>query len=194
MVGPGIWDPPAREPEWLADMAEPLILATASTEFQDDGRLIETALEALAGEDVRVVATTAGVDAAFRAPPNARVERFAPHGPILRRAACVVCHGGMGIAQKALAAGVPLCVVPFGRDQLEVARHVEESGAGTRLPAGRLRADRLREAVRAALGLRERARAVAAELAAAGGAESAATAVEDVLPVPRAATAEGLRR
>ena len=41
--------------------------------------------------------------------------------PILEIAACVVCHGGMGITQKALAAGVPVCAVPFGRDQPEVA-------------------------------------------------------------------------
>jgi hypothetical protein len=39
----------------------------------------------------------------------------------------------MGITQKALAAGVPVCVIPFGRDQLEVARHVEIAGAGTRV-------------------------------------------------------------
>ncbi len=47
---------------------------------------------------------------------NACVERFGPHGPILRRAAAVVCHGGMGVTQRTLAAGVPVCVVPFGRD------------------------------------------------------------------------------
>ena len=86
----------------------------------------------------------------FTLPPNARVERFVTHRPVLERAACVVCHGGMGITQKAPAAGVPACVVPFGRDQLEVARHVEVADAGTRLPAGRLRPDRLRSSVREA--------------------------------------------
>ena len=33
--------------------------------------------------------------------------------------------GGAGATQKALASGVPVCVVPFGCDQLEVARRVE---------------------------------------------------------------------
>jgi UDP:flavonoid glycosyltransferase YjiC (YdhE family) len=66
-------------------------------------------------------------------PANARVERFVPHGPILRRAA--VTHGGAGITQKALAAGVPVCAVPFGRDQFEVARPVQVADAGARLPA-----------------------------------------------------------
>lgn len=162
LVGPGIWEP---EPEAERDRPRderPLVLVTCSTEFQNDGRLVETALAALAGEPVRVVATTASLDpAAFRAPANARVERFLPHGPLLRQAACVVCHGGMGITQKALAAGVPACVVPFGRDQLEVARHVEQAGAGTRLVPRRLTPRRLRRAVREAMSLAQGARLVA---------------------------------
>lgn len=52
----------------------------------------------------------------------ARVERFVPHGPVLECAAAVVCHSGMGIVQKSVAAGVPIAAVPFGRDQPEVAR------------------------------------------------------------------------
>ena len=64
-------------------------------------------------------------------PANAHVERWLPHSALLARAACVICHGGMGITQKALAAGVPLCVVPFGRDQFEVAARVAAVGAGT---------------------------------------------------------------
>jgi acyl-CoA synthetase (AMP-forming)/AMP-acid ligase II len=75
---------------------------------------------------------TTGRPKGVELPHDAHIERFVPHGPILRRAAAVVCHGGMGVTQKALAAGVPVCVVPFGRDQLEVARHVEVAGAGTR--------------------------------------------------------------
>lgn len=47
-----------------------------------------------------------------------------------------------------------VCVVPFGRDQLEVARHVEVAGAGSRLPASRLRPDRLRQAVKGLYGRR----------------------------------------
>ena len=35
-----------------------------------------------------------------------------------------VTHGGIGATQKALARGVPVCVVPFGHDQFEVARRV----------------------------------------------------------------------
>jgi hypothetical protein len=103
----------------------------------------------------------------------------------------------MGATQKALARGIPVCVVPFGRDQLEVARRVQVAGAGTRLPASRLRPDRLRTKVREAMTRTEGARRVATGFAAAGGATTAADAVENRLlsarPVrarPRSAAAE----
>ena len=120
--------------------------------------------------------TTAGVDpSSYTPPPNARVERFIPHCPVLERAACVVCHGGMGITQKALAAGVPVCVVPFGRDQFDVARHVEVADAGTRLPASRLRPDRLQAAVQEAMSKKAGAERIAAAFAATGGSKAADT-------------------
>jgi MGT family glycosyltransferase len=186
MVGPGVWEPPGPgAPAWLDGDERPLVLVTLSSEFQDDGKLVATALEALRDEPVRVVATTLGTDpASFDAPPNARVERYVPHGPVLARAACVVCHGGMGITQKALAHSVPVCVVPFGRDQMETARHVELAGAGTRLPAPRLNPARLRARVRAAMEMRDGARRMAAGFEAAGGAEAAADAFEALLRAP----------
>jgi MGT family glycosyltransferase len=182
MVGPGIWDPPARSPEWLEKISRPLVLVTCSTEFQNDGKLVGAALEGLAGEDVEVLVTTAGVDpSTFTPPANARIERFVPHAPVLERAACVVCHGGMGVTQKALAAGVPVCVVPFGRDQFDVARHVEVADAGTRLPASRLRPERLRAAVREALTKKAGAERIASAFAAAGGAKAGVGALEELL-------------
>ncbi len=178
--------PAARRPAWLDDESEgPLILVTLSTEFQNDAGLVEVALEALKDEDARVVATTAAVDPSrFVAPTNARVERFLPHEHVLERAACVVCHGGMGITQKALAKGVPVCAVPFGRDQLEVARRVEVAGAGSRLPAPRLRPDRLRSAVREAMSKKAGAERIAAAFASAGGPRAATEALEKLLGDP----------
>ena len=183
LVGPCAWDPPAEEPEWLAEIRRPLVLVTTSSEFQDDGRLVRTALEALADEDVEVVATLPAVtDLDMDVPANARVLPFAPHGPLLERAACAVTHGGMGATQKAIARGVPVCAVPFGRDQLEVARRVEISGAGTRLPAKRLTPERLRRKVREAIACRPGAERIAAAYARAGGPAAAADAFEAALP------------
>ena len=135
MVGPCCWDPPADPPSWLAGIDQPIVLVSTSSEFQDDGRLVTTALEALAHEDVHVVATIPAAEIPRTGvPANAHVEQFLPHAQILARAACAVTHGGAGVTQKALAARLPVCVVPFGRDQLEVARRVEVADAA---PASR---------------------------------------------------------
>jgi UDP:flavonoid glycosyltransferase YjiC (YdhE family) len=179
LVGPCDWDPPADRPGWLEQLDRPVVLVTTSSEFQDDARLVQVALQALADEPVAVVATLpAGDPTGLQVPANARVERFLPHGLLLDRAACAVTHGGMGATQKALAHGVPVCAVPFGRDQLEVARRVEVAGAGTRLPARRLRPDRLRAKVREAIRLRDGASRIQEAFASAGGPTAAADAFE----------------
>jgi MGT family glycosyltransferase len=178
MVGPCCWDPPAEPPGWLAELDRPLVLVSTSSEFQDDGRLVRTALDALADEDVQVVATLPAAGAPGPVPANARLESFVPHSVILRHASCAITHGGAGATQKALAAGVPVCVVPFGRDQMEVARRVQMAGAGTRLAVQRLSAGRLRRQVRAAMAMRDGARRVADGYAATGGAAAGADAFE----------------
>ncbi len=179
MIGPCPWEPPAGPPEWLSAISQPIVLVTTSSEFQNDRRLVDVALEALAREPVHIVATLpAGEPASHAVPGNAHLERFIPHGPVLERAVCAVTHGGMGATQKALANSVPVCAVPFGRDQFEVARRVQVAGAGTRLPVARLRPDRLRAKVREAMTHTSGARQIAAGYAAAGGPASAADAVE----------------
>jgi MGT family glycosyltransferase len=182
LIGPCAWDPPADAPEWLDDLKRPLVLVTTSSEFQDDGRLVRTALDALAGEELEVVATLpAATIGAMEVPANARVLPFVPHSPLLERAACAITHGGMGATQKALALGVPVCAVPFGRDQLEVARRVEVSGAGTRLPASKLSPQRLRAKVLEAISRKAGAERIAAAFADAGGATAAVDAFEQEL-------------
>jgi UDP:flavonoid glycosyltransferase YjiC (YdhE family) len=154
----------------LKSIDRPIVLVTTSSEEQADANLVTTAMTALADEPVHVVATVpAGQPDGVTAPPNATVHRFVPHGLVLDRAVCAVTHGGMGATQKALAHGVPVCVVPFGRDQFEVARRVEVARCGTRLPAKKLSPDRLRAKVREAMAMGDGARRVADGFAATGG-------------------------
>jgi MGT family glycosyltransferase len=182
LVGPAEWEPPAQPPLWLSEETRRVVLVTASTVRQGDHKLIATALEALAGEDLAVIATTAALDpATFDAPANARVASFLPHAPIVARAACVISHGGQGITQKALAAGVPVCVVPFCRDQFEVARRVEHADAGVRLHHKRLNPHRLRAAVYNTIAKRPGAQRVAQAFSKAGGPAAAADAVDELL-------------
>jgi MGT family glycosyltransferase len=187
LVGPGLWEPPAQRPGWLDDVHRPLVLVTCSTLFQNDRKLAEVACRALADEPVDVLITTADIDpATLTAPANVRIERYVPHAPVLERAGCVVCHAGMGITQKALAHGVPVVAVPFGRDQPEVARRVEVAGAGVRLPARALSPGRLRGGVRRAMSMRPGAQRIAAAFASAPGPAGAAGALEELVQPPAA--------
>ena len=188
LVGPGLWEPPSEPPAWLGDLEQPLVLVTCSTAFQNDVRLAEAACAAFDGQPFDVVLTTVEVDVSrLRVPANVRVERFVPHGPVLDRAVCTVCHAGMGITQKSLAHGVPVVAVPFGRDQPEVARRVEVAGAGVRLPARRLTPERLRRAVHIAIDRRAGAERIADAFRSADGPPAAADALEQLMGVqPRA--------
>jgi len=187
MVGALTWEPPTQRPAWLDEIEGPIALVTTSSEYQADEGLVRAAVSGLSDEPYTVVATMpAGVDGVGALPRNARVVEFVPHGHVLDRTVVAVTHGGMGATQKALSRGIPVCVVPFGRDQLEVAARVVHADAGTRVPAKKLSPRTLRDAVRTAATKQAGAARVAAGFAAAGGAPAAVDAMEALLtPVRR---------
>ncbi|BDB41350.1 MULTISPECIES: glycosyltransferase [Mycobacterium] len=175
-------DAAAAAPAWLSAIERPIVLVSTSSVAQADAKLGEVALRALADAPVHVVATfPAGIPTGLPRTPNATVCRFVPHSAVLDRAICAVTHGGMGTTVKALDRGVPVCAVPFARDQAEVARRVQVAGCGTRLPAKHLTVKRLRRAVLTAATLGEGARRVAAGFAATGGVARGADLIEQRL-------------
>jgi MGT family glycosyltransferase len=188
LVGACVFEPgPATVPDWLASIDRPIVLVNTSSIRQADTVLACTALRALADEPVHVVATfPAGVPDGLAIPSNATVRQFVPHGVVLDRACCAITHGGMGTTVKALDRGVPVCVVPFARDQAEVARRVEVARCGVRLPADKLTAPALRDAVRTAITMADGARRVAAGFAATGGVRRGANLIEVHLGAPAA--------
>ena len=74
-VGPGVWEPPAPEPAWLADVDAPLVLVSVSSEHQHDAALIQTALDALRDENVVIAASTAAHDPIGFDAPGQRARR-----------------------------------------------------------------------------------------------------------------------
>lgn len=92
------------------------------------------ALDALADLDARVLMTLGeGADpqALGPLPANATVERWVPQADVLREARAVVSHGGFGTTYGALAAGVPVAVLPlFSSDQFDNAAAIQASGGG----------------------------------------------------------------
>jgi MGT family glycosyltransferase len=179
-IGACVFEPAgAPIPGWLAAIDRPIVLVGTSSIAQADAELGRVALRALADEPVHVVATfPAGVPDGLPRPSNATVSRFVRHGAVLDRAICAVTHGGMGSTVKALDRGVPVCAVPFARDQAEVARRVQMARCGTRLAARRLTEARLRAAVSEAITMADGARRVAAGFAATGGVARGAELIE----------------
>jgi len=144
-----------------------------------------TLLAAVQGTQARVLLTVGRrLDPAALGPVPAHVhvETWIDQARVLEHADLVVCHGGSGTALAALAAGVPLVVVPVFADQFENARRIAAAGAGVvvegaheaQLDARRLigvgAAPRVARAIDAVLenaSYRRRARSIAAEMAAA---------------------------
>jgi UDP:flavonoid glycosyltransferase YjiC (YdhE family) len=61
------------------------------------------------------------------------VTRWVRHADVLPHCSAVITHGGHGTVMKALIAGIPMVVVPLGRDQPDNAARVVHAGAGIRL-------------------------------------------------------------
>ena len=110
-----------------------------------------------------------------------RVESFVPQRAVLRTVSAVVSHGGLNTVLDALAAGVPLVVVPLAFEQAAIAARVERCGAGIVVERRRLTVDSLAAALRTVLerpSFRARAEALRDEVVAAGGVARAADLVE----------------
>jgi len=134
--------------------------------------MYRAALDALAGEPIRVLMTTGnGIDPGSLgpAPANARVEQWLPQGAVMPHTAVMVGHGGFGTTMAALAAGVPQVVVPlFAGDQFINADRLAEIGVGVCVAGGPGAIPALAAAVAGVLGeptYRERAGAVAGSMA-----------------------------
>jgi hypothetical protein len=97
-------------------------------------------LDAVDGLDVPVLLTTGADLELGRVPENVRVERWVPQAEALAHASLVVCHGGSGTVLGALAANLPLVIVPLFADQFANARTLADAGAAAVVEPAGLRA------------------------------------------------------
>ena len=157
--------------EWEAPAGgRPLIYATLGTVFGWDRELRSLLIEALGGLDADALMTVgrAADPDRITAPPNVRVERYVPQSLVLRHAAAVVSHGGLGTMIGAIAAGLPMVLIDLGADHPLNGARAEQLGVGESLPRAELEAATVRDAVERALTdaeRRARGRALAEEYA-----------------------------
>ena len=95
-------------------------------------------------------------------PANARVVSYAPHRAVLERAALMISHAGHGSVMRALWHGVPMVLVPWGRDQSGVAARAERLGVAAVIPRADLTPESLEAAARRVLADRSVAERLAA--------------------------------
>jgi MGT family glycosyltransferase len=135
-VGPALDDPVWAHLPWTPPTgSDPLVLVAMSSTFQDQIGCLQRVVDALGTLPVRGLVTTGpAIDpSALCARANVTVVPSAPHRQVLRHAAVVVTHAGHGTVMKALAADVPMVLLPHGRDQADTAARVTSRGAGIAL-------------------------------------------------------------
>jgi UDP:flavonoid glycosyltransferase YjiC (YdhE family) len=168
-------NPAAALPAWADALGQRAVvyvsLGTAPLFNQPDK--FAPLLAGLAGEAVEVVITVGESNdpTAFgELSPTVHLEKWLPLAPLLPRCDAVLCHAGTGTTLAALAAGLPLVLVPQGADQFDNARACERAGAARILLPDQVTPAAVRDAVRTVLpddsSERAAARTLAAEIAA----------------------------
>lgn len=132
-------------PDWWPGDHRPLVYATFGTvagQLTTGVENLGVLLDAVAKLDARVLLTTGPAIAPEQVRTDASnvvVRQWVDQADALASASIVVCHGGSGTTLGALAAGVPLVVVPQFVDQYTNAVVVERARAGIAVDRGRRR-------------------------------------------------------
>jgi UDP:flavonoid glycosyltransferase YjiC (YdhE family) len=135
VTGPLLWERPFGEVE-PPPGDDPLVLVAPSTSQDREHRLLRAALEGLADEPVRVLATTNRPEPAspLPVPANAKLVDWVSYARTMPRCDAVICHAGHGTLARALASGVPVVACPSEGDMAENAARIRWAGCGVSLP------------------------------------------------------------
>jgi UDP:flavonoid glycosyltransferase YjiC (YdhE family) len=112
------------------------VLVAPSTSQDPTHRLLRATLAGLAGEPVRVLATTnrRAPERPIEVPANARLVDWVSYARTMPHCAAVVCHAGHGTVVRALASGTPVVACPHAGDMAENAARLRWAGLGVSLP------------------------------------------------------------
>lgn len=161
----------------------PLVYCTLGTLQGSRVRLFRKIAAACEALGLRLLITKGGagpLNAAHALPGNPLVYDWVPQEAAIALADMVVCHAGMNSVLDTVAASLPMVVMPLAFEQPGIAARVAHAKAGKVLgPRGSARALAATIAeVRSVPSYRTRAKALAAEIRAAGGVGRAAGLIE----------------
>jgi UDP:flavonoid glycosyltransferase YjiC (YdhE family) len=182
VVGPLMWEPPGERVDPPHGDA-PVVLVAPSTSQDPEHALLRAAVEGLAEEPVRVIATWNGREPAepLTAGANTVLVPWLSYTQSMPACDLVVLHGGHGTLVRALTLACGVVICPAAGDMGENAARADWAGVGVRLPRRLLAPRTMRLAVRRALDrpqLRGRAAGIAAWSARHDGRDIAAREVE----------------
>jgi MGT family glycosyltransferase len=181
-VGPLLASPPPRSgPE----PGPPLVYASFGTAQNRRTELFQIVVEALAGQPVQVVISTAGrtlgAEDLGPIPPNVTLRDWVATSEVLARASVHITHGGCNSVHESLVAGVPMVCLPQAFDQIPLSRRVAELGVGVIADEDPGAVARAVLGVLGDEGMRARAGAVSERLRAFDGPGEVASAVSEAL-------------
>jgi len=130
-AGPLLWEPTMVAPEFLRTPGPRWVLVSVSTLPQaGEVAIAQAAVRALRHEGLRVLVTVAPDHAAElgELPEHVYLSGYVPHSAVMAASRLIISHAGHGIVMKALYYGVPMVLVPWGRDQPGVAARAEALG------------------------------------------------------------------
>ena len=134
------WAGPLRESASIGEALEfrrrlpnkPLVLISLSTSYMNQVATLNALCGAVGMLDIEAIVTTSdAIDPqSIEAAANTHVLRYLPHDLVLPVTRLVVTHAGHGTVMSAVSAGVPMLLLPMGRDQRMVAARASDLGLG----------------------------------------------------------------
>ena len=157
----GTFIPPASPdfipPSWWSELDndKPIVFVTQGTVATEASNLLIPTIQALADEEMLVVATTGGQSIENLnlnpIPANTRLESFIPYTNLLPHVDVMVTNAGFNGVQTALANGVPLVTAGQTEEKPEICARVEWSEVGINLKTSTPSPSQIRNAVQTIL-------------------------------------------
>jgi UDP:flavonoid glycosyltransferase YjiC (YdhE family) len=129
-IGPVIWSPDVKLPEWWNEIPDNMPIIYVTMGSSGDISLLEKILKALEDTPFVGLVATAGRIKIKPASKNIYIADYLPGIEIIKKASLVIFNGGSATAYQALSLGVPVLGFPSNADQFFTMESVQQNRAG----------------------------------------------------------------